>query len=88
MKKSATASIYPSAEQIYSEVSYLKITYRGETKVLTLSIFLLYSIPPPPLHSDYPLITFDFIDLSDAWLPTLSQFKFSDNFYDAKYLEN
>jgi len=36
------------------------------------------------LHPYSFLITSNFTSLSDAWLPTLSKFKFSDNLYDAK----
>jgi hypothetical protein len=72
----------PIIENIYSSIYYISITYKGETKVLKFSIFLLYSIPELPINLDFPPSLSDFSKTSDAWLPADSIFKFTDNEYD------
>ena len=79
------AAIYPSTENIYSSVSYLSMNYGDATKVLKFSIFLLYGRPEPVINPNFPLIMSNFTMLSDAWIPSRSKFKFSDNINDAKY---
>ena len=69
----ATAAISPSTQNIYSQVSYINITYKSATKALKFSIFSLYNIPTP-IDSEYPLITSNFTDLSEAWLASKSKF--------------
>jgi len=41
--KQYTAKINPGRQKLYSSTSYLSINYRDTTKVLKLSVFLLYS---------------------------------------------
>ena len=79
-RSKTTASLNPSPEHLYSSVSYLTMAYKGVTKLLEISIYKLYSIPTPPLSSQYPLISSDFTTLSDVWLPATSKFKFSDRY--------
>jgi hypothetical protein len=73
------AKIFPGFENVYSSLSYLSISYGGDTKLLKLSIFVLYQIPAPPTSTLYPLIATNFGDIEEAWLSAGSKFKFSDN---------
>jgi hypothetical protein len=41
--KKHTAAIHPSRQKLYSSTSYISINYGKTTKVLKLSVFLLYS---------------------------------------------
>ena len=66
------ATIFPEIEQVYSSVSRLSMNYRGETKLLTLSVYRLYKIPTPPILPRFPLITSSFGDITQAWVPDLS----------------
>jgi len=75
-------TLFPDIEHVYSSLSYLSISYRGETKLLQLSIFVLYKIPAPTSHTLYPPITSSFGDIDEAWLSATSKFKFSDNVWD------
>ena len=76
------ATIFPLIENVYSSKSYLSISYKGETKLLNLSVFVLYQIPP--ISSLVTPITTSFGDIEEIWLPASSKFKFSDNLYDFK----
>jgi hypothetical protein len=44
------ATIFPGFENVYSSLSYLSMSYRGETKLLRFSIFRLYSMPTLPTN--------------------------------------
>ena len=74
------AKIFPLIENVYSSKSYLSISYKGETKLLNLSVFVLYQIPPT--SSLVTPITTSFGNIEEIWLPASSKFKFSDNIYD------
>jgi hypothetical protein len=76
------ATIFPLIENVYSSKSYLSISYKGETKLLNLSVFVLYQIPPT--SSLVTPIATSFGDIEEIWLPASSKFKFSDNLYDFK----
>ena len=41
-------TIFPGFENVYSSLSYLSMSYRGETKLLMFSVFVLYQVPAPP----------------------------------------
>ena len=45
LRNKAQAAMYPEFENIYSSISFLSITYKGETKILKFDIFLLYNEP-------------------------------------------
>jgi hypothetical protein len=76
------AVITPGFSAVYSSLAYLSMSYRTQTFILNLSPFRLYSIPFPPSATSDRLITSKFGDISDAWLPANSTFKFYDNTYD------
>jgi hypothetical protein len=46
------ATIFPVIENVYSSLSYLSMSYGGETKLLKFSIFRLYSRPTLPILED------------------------------------
>ena len=75
------ATLFPGFSKVYSSVAYLSISYRTQTLILVLSPFRLYSIPFPPSALLYPIITSKFEDISEAWLPANSTFKFCNNFF-------
>jgi hypothetical protein len=56
--------------------------YRGETKLLKFSVFVLYEILAPPARPPYPIITSTFGDIEEAFVPASSKFKFSENRID------
>ena len=85
VRNNGTVQMYPRIENIYSSVFYISMYYGDATKVLTFSIFLLYSMPDPVLNPTFPLITSNFTDISDTWLPANSKFTFSDNYQDVNY---
>jgi hypothetical protein len=74
------ATIFPGIDNFYSSLSYLSMSYRGETKLLKFSIFVLYQLPALPTSPEYPPITSSFGDIEEVWLTTSSSFKFSDNY--------
>jgi len=76
------AVLFPGFSAVYSSLAYLSMSYRTQTIILILSPFRLYSIPFPPSARSYPLITSIFTDISDAWLPADSTFKFGNNEVD------
>ena len=53
------------------------MTYGSDTKILKISLFLLYNIPEPAINPNYPLITSNFSANSDEWLSAQSKFIFS-----------
>ena len=65
-------TIFPKIEQVYSSLSCLSISYKGETKLLKFSMFVLYQIPAPPINPPYPPIMSSFGDINEAWLPAHS----------------
>ena len=73
------AAIFPGFSEVYSSLAYLSISYRTQTLILILSPFRLYSIPFPPSAAQYRPITSEFGDISEAWLPAKSAFKFCTN---------
>jgi len=76
------AILFPGFSEVYSSLAYLSMSYQTQTFILNLSPFRLYPIPFPPSAPAYPLITSKFADISEALLPAISTFKFSDNYYD------
>jgi hypothetical protein len=76
------ATLFPGFSAVYSSLAYLSMSYQTETFILNLSPFRLYPIPFPPSAPTYPLIMSKFADISEAFLPANSTFKFSDNLYD------
>jgi len=73
------AALFPGFSEVYSSFAYLSMSYQTQTLILNLSPFKLYPIPFPPSALRYPPITSKFADISAAWLPANSTFKFSDN---------
>jgi hypothetical protein len=69
---------------VYSSASYLSLHYGGDTLLLKLSPYILYTIPVPPINPLYPLITCKFADVEEGWLSSNSTFKFTDNILDSK----
>ena len=43
------AVLFPALQDVYPSTSYLSLHYRGETLLLELSVFRLYSIPTPTI---------------------------------------
>jgi len=78
------ATFFPAIQNVYSSTSYLSLHYGGETLLLELSLFILYTIPTPSINPRYPLIISKFTDVKEGWLPFLSTFFFSDNFDDVE----
>ena len=76
------AALFPGFSAVYSSFAYLSMSYQTQTFILNLSPFRLYPIPFPPSAPQFPPITSKFADISAAWLPANSTFKFSDNYYD------
>jgi hypothetical protein len=76
------AALFPGFSEVFSSLTYLSISYRTQTLILNLSPFRLYPIPFPPSPPLSSLISSKFADISDAWLPAQSTFKFVDNFFD------
>ena len=76
------AALSPGSSEVYSSLTYLSISYRTQTLILSLSPFRLYSIPYLPSAPQYPPITSKFGDISESWLSENSTFKFSDNLND------
>jgi hypothetical protein len=76
------ADLFPGFSEVYSSLTYLSMSYQTQTFILNLSPFRLYPIPFPPSAPTYPPITSKFGDISAAWLPVNSTFKFSDNLND------
>ena len=76
------ATLFPGFSAVYSSLAYLSMSYQTETFILNLSPFRLYPIPFPPSAPTYSLIMSKFSDISEALLPAISTFKFSDNLYD------
>ena len=76
------AALFPGFSEVFSSRAYLSVSYRTQTLILNLSPFRLYPIPFPPSAPPYPPITSKFADISDAWLPANSSFKFGDNYSD------
>jgi hypothetical protein len=76
------AALFPGFSEVYSSLAYLSMSYKTQTYILNLSPFRLYPIPFPPSEPTYPPITSKFADISAAWLPANSMFKFSNNYYD------
>ena len=76
------ATLFPSIQDVYPSTSYLSLFYGGETLLLELSPFILYTIPVSPTNPRYPLITSYFTDVKEGWLPSRSTFKFSDSRFD------
>ena len=77
------AALDPGFAAVYSSLAYLSMSYQTQTFILNLSPFRLYAIPFPPSAPTYPLpITSKFADISEAFLPADSTFKFCDNEYD------
>jgi len=74
---------HPTSSTIFSSTPYLSLSFGGETKLLKLAIFFLYSAPSPPLALQ--MIKADFTEISDAWLPAYSMVTFSDNTYDVDF---
>jgi len=72
-------TLFPPIQDVYPSLSYLSLHYGGETFLLKLSPFILYTIPSPRINSNYPLITTNFADVEERWLLSRSTFKFSDN---------
>ena len=77
------ATFFPPIQDVYPSNSYLSLHYGGETLLLEISPFILYTIPAPPINLRYTLITSQFGDFKERWLSSRSTFKFSDNVYDA-----
>jgi len=73
------ASFFPAIQDVYPSASYLSLHYGGDTLLLKLSPYILYTIPVPPINPPYPLITSKFADVEEGWLSSLSTFKFTDN---------
>jgi len=82
LKNKVAAVVNPSPNNIYSSIVYLTMTYKGATKILKFSTFLLYSIPEPAITTNFPLITSNFTTPLDHWITANSNFLFSDNWYD------
>ena len=76
------AALFPGFSAVYSSLAYLSMSYQTETLILNLSPFRLYPIPFPASAPTYPLIMTKFADISEAFLPADSTFKFSDNRWD------
>jgi len=76
------AALFPDFSEVYSSLTYLSMSYRTQTFILSLSPFKLYSIPFPPSAPPYPPITSNFTDTSEAWLSADSTFKFCENGWD------
>ena len=74
------ATLFPGFSAVYSSLAYLSMSYQTQTFILNLSPFRLYPIPLTPSAPTYPPITSKFADISAAWLPANSTFKFSDNY--------
>jgi len=73
------ASFFPAIQDVYPSASYLSLHYGGDTLLLKLSPYILYTIPVPPINPPYPLITSKFADVEEGWLSSNSTFKFTDN---------
>lgn len=82
------ATILPEMKNLYSFISYLRMDYGGQTKILNFSIFILYAIPTPDIIGQKSLIMSKFSDVSDTWLLADSKFIFSDNYYDVNWAGN
>ena len=52
-----TVSFLPLSKDVYPALSYLSLTYAGETFLLPLSLFTLYTIPSPPDNPPHDPIT-------------------------------
>ena len=76
------AALFPGFSAVYSSLAYLSMSYQTQTFILNLSPFILYPIPFPPSDPPYPTITSKFGDISAAWLPANSTFKFYNNYHD------
>ena len=76
------ATIFPDIQNVYSSLSCLSMSYRGETKLLKFYMFVLYQIPAFPNSPPHPPITSSFGDIEETWLAASSKFKFSDNYFD------
>ena len=78
------AALFPAIEDVYPTISYLSLHYRGETLLLELSLFILYTIPAFTTETQQNLITSKFSDVEERWLPSNSTFRFSDNYFDVR----
>jgi hypothetical protein len=76
------AALFPGFSEVYSSLAYLSMSYQTQTFNLNLSPFRLYPIPFPPSAPPFPPIKSKFEDISEAWLPANSTFKFYHNQYD------
>jgi len=57
------AALFPAIQDVYPSTSYLSLHYRGETFLLELSPFILYTIPASPINLEYALMTSKFADV-------------------------
>ena len=80
LRNEASATIHPSSSTIFSSASYLSLSFGGETKLLKLEIYFIYSAPTP--LPALIIIISDFTAISDVFLSANSKFTFSDNKHD------
>jgi hypothetical protein len=81
--EAASATIHPSSSTIFSSASYLSLSFGGETKLLKVEIYFIYSAPTP--LPALIIIISDFTAISDEYLSANSKFTFSDNDADVLY---